>query len=126
VDNLLQYGAAQLLLKPHAPAGADALAWSLRAARRIGFGGDSLILLVAAPFMLLYSFNRVPKWRIFSVLAPLLAIGLAILLWRGSQQTGTGEYIVEGKIPKLSISNIQQMLEYVKKASAVITALFSA
>ena len=126
VDNLLQYGAAQLLLKPLAPADADALAWSLRAARRIGFGGDSLILLVAAPFMLLYSFNRVPKWRIFSVLAPLLAIGLAILLWRGSQQTGTGEYIVEGKIPKLSISNIQQMLEYVKKASTVITALFSA
>ena len=126
VDNLLQYGAAQLLLKSHAPEGADALAWGLQAAKRIGFGGDSLILLVAAPFMLLYSFNRVPKWRIFSVLAPLLAIALAILLWRGSLNVGAGDYIVEGKIPKLSVANIQQVLEYVKKANALITALFSA
>ena len=126
VDNLLQYGAAQLLLKPHAPVEAEALAWSLRAAKRIGFGGDSLILLLAAPFMLLYSFNRIPKWRIFSVLAPLLAIGLAILLWRGSRQTGASEYIVEGKIPKLSIAGIQQMLDYVKKISTVIVELFAA
>ena len=126
VDNLLQYGAAQLLLKSRAPEGADALAWGLQAAKRIGFGGDSLVLLVAAPFMLLYSFNRVPKWRIFSVLAPLLAIALAILLWRGSLNVGAGDYIVEGKIPKLSVANIQQVLEYVKKANALITALFSA
>ena len=126
VDNLLQYATAQLLLKPFAPANGDALAWSLRAARRIGFGGDSLVLLIAAPFMLLYSFNRVPKWRIISVLAPLLAIGLAVLLWRGSLQTGTGEYIMEGKIPKFSIASIQQILDYVKKISAVIAALFTA
>ena len=126
VDNLLQYGAAQLLLKRFAPANGEALAWSLRAARRIGFGGDSLILLVAAPFMLLYSFNRVPKWRIFSVLAPLLAIGLAILLWRGNIGTGAGEYIVEGKIPKLSITGIQQILDYAKKISTVIVELFAA
>ena len=117
---------AQLLLKPHAPVEAEALAWSLRAARRIGFGGDSLILLIAAPFMLLYSFNRIPKWRILSILAPLLAIGLAILLWRGSRQTGASEYIVEGKIPKFSIASIQQALDYVKKISAVIAALFTA
>ena len=124
VDNLLQYCTAQFLLKPHAPAEAEALAWSLQAARRIGFGGDSLILLIAAPFMLLYSFNRIPKWRIFSVLAPLLAIGLAILLWRGSRQTGTSEYIVEGKIPKLSLTGIQQMLDYAKKVSTVLVELF--
>ena len=37
-----------------------------------------------------------------------------------------GDYIVEGKIPKLSVANIQQVLEYVKKANALITALFSA
>ena len=126
VDNLLQYSAAQLLLKPFAPANGDALAWSLRAARRIGFGGDSPILLISAPFMLLYSFNRVPKWRIFSVLAPLLAIGLVILLWRGSLQTGAGEYALEGKFPKFSIASIQQILDYVKKISAVIAALFTA
>jgi hypothetical protein len=54
----------------------------------------------------------------------LLAIGLAILLWRGSRQTGASEYIVEGKIPKLSIAGIQQMLDYVKKISTVIVELF--
>lgn len=126
VDNLLQYGTAQLLLKSHAPANVDALAWSLRTAKRVGFGGDSLVLLIAAPFMLLYSFNRVPRWRIASILLPLIAIGLIALLWMGSKNMGTGEYIVEGKISKISLSNIQKMLEYVKKANAVLTALFEA
>lgn len=126
VDNLLQYGTAQLLLKPLAPADEDALAWSLLAAKRIGFGGESLVLLAAAPIMLLYSFNRVPKWRIFSILAPLLAVGLVILVWMGSKSAGTGAYIVEGKVPKFSVNGIQQMLDYVKKASAVIAALFTA
>lgn len=126
VDNLLQYGAAQLLLKSHAPAEVNALAWSLRAAKRIGFGGDSLVLLIAAPIMLLYSFNRVPKWRIFSVLAPLVAIALVVLLWLGSKHTGAGEYITEGGISKISITGVREIMEYLGKGYVVIAALFTA
>ena len=126
VDNLLQFGGAQLLLKSHAPANVDALAWSLRTAKRVGFGGDSLVLLIAAPFMLLYSFNRVPKWRIFTILAPLIAIGLLVLLWMGSKNMGAGQYIVEGKISKISFASLQKILEYVRKANTVLVALFEA
>lgn len=126
VDYLLVFGASRILLKPLAPADGDALTWSMQAAKSIGFGGDSLILLIAAPFMLLYSFNRVPRWRIISILAPLLAILLIVLLTRGTGDKSTSTYIVENKIPKINVFRVKEIMTDIEKTLDVIGSLFTA
>ena len=123
MDNLLQYGAAQLLFKRMAPADVNALAWGLQAAKNIGFGGDSIAMLILAPFMLLYSFNRVPRWRIISILAPVVAIVLIVLLILGSGNKSTGAYIVDNVIPKISIVRIQEFMAEIEKNLNMIASM---
>ena len=124
LDFILQYATAKFAFSPMAPAGIDAMAWGLQAAKSIGFGGDALVLLIAVPLVLLYSFNRIPRWRAGSILAPLLAVGLTILFLLGSARKGaTGAYIVEGSIPKFHVTTVQELTQLVKKVAVVASAL---
>jgi hypothetical protein len=49
-------------------------------AQAIGFGNASVPLLVAAPFILLFSYTRLPKNPRISILIPVIGIVLIILM----------------------------------------------
>ena len=59
----------------------------------LGFGKASSSMVIAAPLMLLYSFNRVPKRKIISLLVPAAAIALALILVIEGLHYGIGVYL---------------------------------
>lgn len=59
----------------------------------LGFGKASSSMVIAAPLMLLYSFNRVPKRKIISLLVPAAAIALALILVIEGLHLGIGVYL---------------------------------
>ena len=46
----------------------------------LGFGKENLHLLIISPFMLLFSYNRIPKNRIISAVIPLVAVVLIFFM----------------------------------------------
>ena len=59
----------------------------------LGFGKASASMIIAAPLMLLYSFNRVPKRKIISLLIPVAAIVLILILALEGIHFGLGEFL---------------------------------
>jgi len=124
LDYLLQFVAAKFFLHaPESVAAADAFDWGMRAAMNIGLGGDSLALLILAPVMLLYSFTRVPKWRYTSILVPLAAIGLLILMWSVRVPETDNTYIVQNAVPKISIVRLKELLDKAQQSYSASLAL---
>jgi hypothetical protein len=75
----------------------------------VGFGG-SVMLIVVAPIMLLYSYTRMPKNKMISTLIPAVGIALIILI------VIEGIYQILGYLPIQKI-NIQQTMEIIIQAS---------
>lgn len=79
----------------------------LLAAKAAGFG-QSWPLLLAAPVVLLYSYNKVPKRPLISILIPLAAIVVIILLVFEAVYQGIGCFITEDQ--KVDIDMIRLLL----------------
>ena len=79
----------------------------LLAAKAAGFG-QSWPLLLAAPVVLLYSYNKVPKRPLISILIPLAAIVVIILLVFEAVYQGIGCFITEDQ--KVDIDMIRILL----------------
>ena len=79
----------------------------LLAAKAAGFG-QSWPLLLAAPVVLLYSYNKVPKRPLISILIPLAAIVVIILLVFEAVYQGIGCFITEDQ--KVNIDMIRLLL----------------
>ena len=65
-----------------------------RAAAAVGFG-ESVSLLFVAPVMLLYSYTRVPKYKMISTLIPVIGIVLIILVIFEGVYQGLGYLPIE-------------------------------
>lgn len=79
----------------------------LLAAKAAGFG-QSWPLLFAAPFILLYSYNKVPKQPLISILIPLAAIVVIILLVFEAVFQGISYFVPEDQ--KIDIDMIRMLL----------------
>ena len=79
----------------------------LLAAKVAGFG-QSWPLLFAAPFVLLYSYNKVPKQPLISILIPLAAIVVIILLVFEAVFQGISYFVPEDQ--KIDIDMIRMLL----------------
>ena len=79
----------------------------LLAAKAAGFG-QSWPLFFAAPFVLLYSYNKVPKQPLISILIPLAAIVAIILLVFEAVYQGIGYFIPQDQ--KIDIDMIRMLL----------------
>ena len=79
----------------------------LLAAKAAGFG-QSWPLLFAAPFILLYSYNKVPKQPLISILIPLAAIVIIILLVFEAVYQGISYFVTEDR--KIDIDKIRTIL----------------
>ena len=79
----------------------------LLAAKVAGFG-QSWPLLFAAPFVLLYSYNKVPKRPLISILIPLAAIVVIILLVFEAVFQGISYFVPEDQ--KIDIDMIRMLL----------------
>ena len=79
----------------------------LLAAKAAGFG-QSWPLLFAAPVVLLYSYNKVPRQPLISILIPLAAIAVIILLVFEAIYQGIGYFVPEDQ--KLDIDMIRILL----------------
>ena len=79
----------------------------LLAAKAAGFG-QSWPLLFAAPFVLLYSYNKVPKQPLISILIPLAAIVAIIFLVFEAVYQGIGYFVPEDQ--KVDIDMIRILL----------------
>lgn len=79
----------------------------LLAAKVAGFG-QSWPLLFAAPFVLLYSYNKVPKQPLISILIPLAAIVIIILLVFEAVYQGISYFVTEDR--KIDIDMIRTIL----------------
>ena len=79
----------------------------LLAAKAAGFG-QSWPLLFAAPVVLLYSYNKVPKQPLISILIPLAAIVIIILLVFEAVFQGVGYFVTEDQ--KVDIDMIRILL----------------
>ena len=79
----------------------------LLAAKAAGFG-QSWPLLFAAPFVLLYSYNKVPKQPLISILIPLAAIVIIILLVFEAVYQGISYFVTEDR--KIDIDMIRTIL----------------
>ena len=62
---------------------------SVRTMDAVGFGG-SVYLLFLAPLVLLFSYTRIPKNKQFSMLIPMIAIGLILVLYLEGFYRGVG------------------------------------
>ena len=86
----------------------------LLASKAAGFG-QSWPLLLAAPFVLLYSYNKVPRHPLISILIPLAAIVIIILLVFEAVYQGIGYFITEDQkvdidMIRIILSQITQLL----------------
>ncbi|MBO7710620.1 MAG: hypothetical protein J6S83_09140 [Lachnospiraceae bacterium] len=79
----------------------------LLAAKAAGFG-QSWPLLFAAPVVLLYSYNKVPKQPLISILIPLAAIVIIILLVFEAVYQGISYFVTEDR--KIDIDMIRTIL----------------
>ena len=79
----------------------------LLAAKAAGFG-QSWPLLFAAPFILLYSYNKVPKQPLISILIPMAAIVAIIFLVFEAVYQGIGYFVPEDQ--KVDIDMIRILL----------------
>ena len=79
----------------------------LLAAKAAGFG-QSWPLLFAAPVVLLYSYNKIPKQPLISVLIPVVAIVIIILMIFEAVYQGAGFLIPEDK--KIDIDMLRTLL----------------
>ena len=79
----------------------------LQAAKAAGFG-QSWPLLFAAPVVLLYSYNKVPRQPLISLLIPLAAIVIIILLVFEAVYQGIGYFVTEDQ--KVDIDMIRILL----------------
>ena len=74
------------------------------AAWAVGFG-RSMDLLIVAPIMLLFSYNRIPRNKTLSILIPIIAIGLmALVVLEGIYQTFG--ILPMSKIPAKDLKNL--------------------
>ena len=62
---------------------------SVRTMDAVGFGG-SVYLIFLAPLVLLFSYTRIPKNKQFSMLIPMIAIGLILVLYLEGFYRGVG------------------------------------
>ena len=80
----------------------------------MGFG-DFIPLLFVAPFVMLFSYTRIPKNKMISMLIPVMAIVLMILiLLEGGYQ---GASIYAGTVEKIPL---QQMMEMIRMSVATV------
>lgn len=70
----------------------------------MGFGEASVPLLLAAPFVLLFSYTRIPRNRNISALIPLVAIGLIVVLFIEAGYQFLSSYA--SQLPHLSIKEL--------------------
>ena len=84
----------------------------LLAAKAAGFG-QSWPLLLAAPVVLLYSYNKVPKRPLISMLIPLVSIVIIILLVLEAVYQGIGYFVPEDQ--KVDIDMIKILLPQITK-----------
>jgi len=82
------------------------------AAKAAGFG-QSWPLLLAAPVVLLYSYNKIPKQPLISVLIPLAAIVIIILMVFEALYQGAGFLIPEDK--KIDIEMLRTLLPQITR-----------
>ena len=88
---------------------------SLEAVRKYAFVGismgfgESVTLMFVAPLVLLYSYTRIPKHKVISLLIPVISIVLMILILLEGGHLGLGIYA--GNIHKMSL---QQLLETIR------------
>ena len=84
----------------------------LLAAKAAGFG-QSWPLLLAAPIVLLYSYNKIPKQPLISVLIPLVAIVIIILMVFEALYQGAGFLIPEDR--KIDIEMLRTLLPQITR-----------
>ena len=70
--------------------------------------GQSWPMLLVAPLMLLYSYNRVPKRKVVGMLLPVVAIAIMILITCEAVRFGVGA-LMEGK--QLDLNELQETLK---------------
>ncbi|MBR2663540.1 MAG: hypothetical protein IKE25_07490, partial [Clostridia bacterium] len=90
-----------------ANAGTEGMMQFAQVAMDVGFGG-SVMLIVVAPIMLLYSYTRIPKNKMISTLIPAAGIVLIILI------VIEGIYQMLGYLPVEKI-NIRQTVELLQQ-----------
>ncbi|MER1994751.1 MAG: hypothetical protein ABS897_11990, partial [Eubacteriales bacterium] len=90
-----------------ANAGAESMMQFAQVAMDVGFGG-SIMLIVVAPIMLLYSYTRIPKNKMISTLIPAAGIALIILI------VIEGIYQMLGYLPIKKI-NIRETVELLQQ-----------
>lgn len=78
----------------------------------MGFG-DSIVLIAVAPIMLLFSYNRIPKNKTFSLLIPIIAIALIIL------EVIEGIHQLLGSLPIRKMP-IEELKTYAREILAVL------
>ena len=117
---LLVYGHAATVLPADAAALANetlteaqtaALNQGYLVAKAVGIGG-SIMLAAVAPLMLLYSYTREPKRKIFSMVIPAAGILLIVLIVLEAIRLGAGLIVGGNKI------DLQAVREWIKQVSA--------
>ena len=85
------------------------------ASLQIGIG-ETINMLLIVPLLFLYSYNREPKRKIISLLAPAVAIVLIIFVFLEGAYQGVGALMADKKV------DLNELLEYIRQLVFVASA----
>ena len=89
----------------------EAAVISWKAFEATGLGKDNDYLILIAPLMLLFSYNRVPRWKKLDSVIPVAAIIITVLLFLEAFRIAAGKLLVNYQV---DLNQIDEWLQVVK------------
>ena len=84
---------------------------SWKAFEATGLGKDNDYLILIAPMMLLFSYNRVPRWKKLDKVIPAVAIILIVLLFLEAFRISVGRLLANHPV---DLNQVDQWLDMIK------------
>ena len=88
---------------------------SWKAFEATGLGKEDDYLILIAPLMLLFSYNRVPRWKKLDSIIPAVAIILIVLLFLEAFRITAGNLLANHRV---DLNQLDQWLEMIRSLAS--------